>query len=223
VAKIQVDHFSDVLCIWAYVSHIRIAELQSEFGDDIAIEVHFFPVFGDVPGKIKKAWGDRGGIAAYSQHVQDVAEPFEHITLHEDVWLKNTPQSSLPVHLFLAAARLAEQQERTEVGVFSRYMTLVREAFFVHARDVAQYKTLLLLADEAGLPVDIVRQSVESGEAHAIICRDMYKAVELGIKSSPTLLFNEGRQQLAGNVGYRIIEANVRELLDNPAGQQSWC
>ena len=34
---------------------------------------------------------------------------------------------------------------------------------------------------------------------------------------------NEGRQLLAGNVGYRVIEANIRELLDTPGDQQSWC
>jgi hypothetical protein len=28
---------------------------------------------------------------------------------------------------------------------------------------------------------------------------------------------------LTGNVGYRILEANIRELLDSPPGQQSWC
>jgi hypothetical protein len=37
------------------------------------------------------------------------------------------------------------------------------------------------------------------------------------------LLFNEGRQRLTGNVGYRIIEANIRELLEGAPGQLSWC
>ena len=44
-----------------------------------------------------------------------------------------------------------------------------------------------------------------------------------GIQASPTLLLNEGRQRLGGNVGYRIIEANVRELLEGAPGQASWC
>ena len=40
---------------------------------------------------------------------------------------------------------------------------------------------------------------------------------------SPTLSLNEDRQRLAGNVGYRVIEANVRELLEGPAPEGSWC
>jgi len=43
------------------------------------------------------------------------------------------------------------------------------------------------------------------------------------IQASPTLLFNEGRQRLSGNVGYRIIEANIRDLIEGAPGQLSWC
>jgi hypothetical protein len=34
---------------------------------------------------------------------------------------------------------------------------------------------------------------------------------------------NEGRQKLYGNVGYRILDANVRELWERPQAQASWC
>jgi hypothetical protein len=34
---------------------------------------------------------------------------------------------------------------------------------------------------------------------------------------------NDGRQKLFGNVGYRLLEANVQELLRTPAGEASWC
>ena len=41
---------------------------------------------------------------------------------------------------------------------------------------------------------------------------------------SPTFILNEGRQKLYGNVGYRVIEANLQELLKSPdASQASWC
>jgi len=43
------------------------------------------------------------------------------------------------------------------------------------------------------------------------------------IQASPTLLFNEGRQRLSGNVGYRITEANIRDLIEGAPGQLSWC
>ena len=52
---------------------------------------------------------------------------------------------------------------------------------------------------------------------------DLDLARAQAIQASPTLLFNEGRQRLTGNVGYRIIEANIRELLERAPDQLSWC
>ena len=50
----------------------------------------------------------------------------------------------------------------------------------------------------------------------------MLGARQSDISVSPTYVFNNGRQRLTGNVGYRIIEANVKELLEQPHKQQSW-
>ena len=44
------------------------------------------------------------------------------------------------------------------------------------------------------------------------------------IEGSPSLVLNQGRQKLYGNVGFRIIEANILELLRQPrADDASWC
>jgi hypothetical protein len=43
------------------------------------------------------------------------------------------------------------------------------------------------------------------------------------LEGSPSYIMDNGRQKLYGNVGYHVIEANVRELLENPGGQASWC
>ena len=46
----------------------------------------------------------------------------------------------------------------------------------------------------------------------------------MNIQGSPSFVLNEGRQKLYGNVGYRILEANIHELLRaQPADQASWC
>ena len=53
---------------------------------------------------------------------------------------------------------------------------------------------------------------------------DYKDAESLGVKGSPTMILNQGRQKLYGNVGYRIIEANIQELLRDPhPDQASWC
>jgi predicted DsbA family dithiol-disulfide isomerase len=52
----------------------------------------------------------------------------------------------------------------------------------------------------------------------------MREKEQLHITGSPTIVLNEGRQKLYGNVGYGVIEANIKELLKSPdAGAASWC
>jgi len=59
--------------------------------------------------------------------------------------------------------------------------------------------------------------------AHALLYTKIAKACDQSVRASPIFVFNEGRQVLTGNVGYRVIEANVRELLHTLANQSSWC
>jgi hypothetical protein len=79
------------------------------------------------------------------------------------------------------------------------------------------------VADELNLPVASIEEKLRNGEAMAALCRDLELKDIHRVEGSPTYLLNEGRQRLYGNVGYRIIEANVVELLDQPEGQASWC
>ena len=223
MSQIRIDHYSDVLCIWAYVSHIRMEELIQSFGSKIDVHYHFFPVFGDVPGKIEKSWAHRGGVSAYRDHVLSVANKFGHVQVHPEVWVRATPNSSMPVHLYLAAVKLAQEKQVIAENSRVRFLQATRDAFFKEGRDIAQWAILHSLAEELGIHQASVEVEITSGAAHARVCADMQLAIEQQVNSSPTLIFNEGRQKLAGNVGYRIIEANVRELLENPAGQASWC
>ena len=105
---VVINHFSDVLCIWAYVAQIRIDELRREYNHAIQIEYHFTPVFGDVETRINNGWASKGGSQGYAQHVQEVAAQHLHIILHPDVWQTDIPKSSANAHLFLKAAQRTE-------------------------------------------------------------------------------------------------------------------
>lgn len=221
--KIHITHFSDILCVWAYISQIRIDELEKDFVDNITINYSLFPVFGDIHKKMQRQWHDRGGIEGYSQHVLSVAEQFQHLELNSEVWRTNTPTSSLPAHLFLSAIKKAEQESLLEAGAFTQFKKSIRQAFFTECADVSRHDVLLSLLKGTGLATDTVLYKINNGEAFATLSSDMQAAKDANVTSSPTLIFNEGRQRLEGNVGYKIIEANVRELLDCPNTMQSWC
>jgi predicted DsbA family dithiol-disulfide isomerase len=98
-----------------------------------------------------------------------------------------------------------------------------RQDFFTELADISDRKIQLKIAKVLGLRTNKIKAEIESGAASAELSRDFELTKEHHVTVSPTLIFNEGRQRLNGNVCYRVIEANIRELLANPPNEQSWC
>jgi predicted DsbA family dithiol-disulfide isomerase len=223
--KVRIQHFSDVLCVWAYVSQVRVDELKRQFGEQIEMDYHFVHVFGHAHQKLQMQWAQRGGTQAYGTHVREVVAKFDHVPVHEDIWVRDTPRSSLPAHLFLCALKLLEPGQADANGstAFERAAWAVREAFFRDLVDISKRDELMKIAERLKLPISQIEEILDTGAAHALLSEDIAMARDQSVRASPTLLFNEGRQVLTGNVGYRVIEANVRELLRAPPDQSSWC
>lgn len=76
----------------------------------------------------------------------------------------------------------------------------------------------------AGTDLADIHARLARGEAHTALMSDDQEAQALGIRGSPSLVLDAGRQTLYGNVGFGIIQANIAELLREPqAGAASWC
>jgi predicted DsbA family dithiol-disulfide isomerase len=224
VKRLPIVYFSDVLCVWAFFAELRLAEVRRAFGEQVELEYRFCPVFGDVPGKIASAWGSRGGYEGFGDHVRHAAQAFPEVTLHPDLWRNVRPASSASPHLYLKAVQLGDNEGKTATGTFERALRAMREAFFVRGLDIARREVQRGVGVEAGVGGAQVQDYLEDGRAHAALSADYKDAENLGVKGSPTMILNEGRQKLFGNVGYRIIEANIQELLRDPnPDQASWC
>jgi len=217
--RVKISYFTDALCVWAYVSQVRIDELKANFKNAVELDSRYFQVFGNVANKMDTAWKERGGLPAYRRHVREIVDKFGHVKLHE----REVPKSAMPAHLFLCAVRHLESSSRCAPGSSDRAAWAFRDAFFRHGRDISQGKVLFEIAESIGLPAAEIKDAIATGSAHAALAADLELARSQSIAASPTLLFNEGRQRLTGNVGYRIIEANIRELLEHAPGQLSWC
>jgi len=56
------------------------------------------------------------------------------------------------------------------------------------------------------------------------LSRDYQDADKMRVEGSPGFVLNEGRQKLYGNVGFRLMEVNIQELLRTPrTDEASWC
>lgn len=221
--QVSITYFSDVLCVWAYIAQLRVDEVKANFGDAVRFENRFCNVFGDTARKISAAWGNANGYERFNKHLRNSVVRFPEIKLSPDLWLKARPRSSAGAHLLLKAAQLTGKGTDGAEAADNAIRAL-RVAFFERNEDIATRTVQRRVCEAAGVDISRVEALIESGEAYAALMADYLDADTMKVTGSPTFLLNEGRQKLYGNVGYRVIEANVQELLREPmSGEASWC
>lgn len=229
---VRIEYFSDLLCIWAYASQIRLDELQKQFASDITIRYHFVPVFGCTQRHITEEWKDKGGFGGFNANVAKVSRQFPHVTVHPKIWTQNIPPTSASAHHFLKAVQLLQRKELIDAApqphlegrtLFESVAWAMRLAFFRDLENTAERHVQLAIAERHGLPIAELLRQLDNGEAMALVCEDMELQAKYNVKGSPTFVLNEGRQILYGNVGYKVIAANVEELVHRPDDQASWC
>jgi predicted DsbA family dithiol-disulfide isomerase len=226
---VEITYFSDVLCVWAYVSQARIDAVKEKFRAAVRIENRFCSVFGDTARKITSSWKDRGGYEGFNAHLRQVAERFPHIEIHPDIWLKTRPLTSASAHLFMTAVQQWEHQSEVTGGqsaanIFDQVVWSFRCAFFRDCRDISRWDVQCEIAEELGVNVNAIEECIHGGAAFARLAGDYQDADKMRIEGSPSFVLNEGRQKLYGNVGFHVMEANIQELLLTPrTDEASWC
>jgi predicted DsbA family dithiol-disulfide isomerase len=221
---IPIVYYSDVLCVWAYFAQLRVDAIQRTYGARVQFEYRFCSVFGDTARKISTAWATKGGYEGFNAHILHAASGFPEIKLNPAIWLSVRPASSMAPHLFLKAIQLGAIEGEWGLNVLEIAIRQMRAAFFGEAKDISDQEIHYNVAERASIDLDVIARFIKNGRAHAALATDYKEADISGVQGSPTFILNDGRQKLFGNVGYRIIEANIEELLRQPsADQASWC
>lgn len=215
---LEIDYYTDLLCVWAWIAQRRVDELNEQFGSQVNLRYRYLNIFGDTEGKIQAQWAQRDGWSGYADHVQHSAEKFEHAPVHTDLWRTNRPTTSANAHLILKAVELANDEATSQAFALS-----LRRAFFTEALDISDLRVLLDLCEQCQLAAIHIQSQLDSGAAMAALMNDYQQANSDGIKGSPSFVLDNSRQTLYGNVGYRVLAANVEELLKNPSDEASWC
>ena len=227
----KVYYFSDVLCIWAYVAHARLMEMANQFGEKVEIDGRFCSVFPDAHTKIKSVWKTRGEFEGFNSHLMEVAEKFPHVTVSKRIWLEAKPRTSTSPHGFLKAIQMIEEEDGNAAVPLPFAETLynkatwdIRCAFFRDARDISSWDVQCEIAEQLCMDSARIKEKLQSAQAIARLDADYQLSDSHQIEGSPTFMMNQGRQKLYGNVGYKLIEANVEEMLRNPnKDTASWC
>lgn len=215
---LTIDYYTDVLCVWAWIAQARIDELNKKLNSKIEINYYFIDVFGDVPTKMETQWGGKGGYIGFSEHVQNSVSGFTDAPVNPIVWTKTRPVTSGNVHLVIKAIQLM-YDKKTSIEM----ALLFRKAFFIDALDIGSIDVLMGIVSRNGLDIKTIEACLRDGSAMAALMSDYQQSKKMSLKGSPSYVIDGGRQVLYGNVGYRVILANIEELLHRPSDEASWC
>ncbi|MEZ0149254.1 MAG: DsbA family protein [Candidatus Reddybacter sp.] len=163
-------------------------------------------------------WQQKDGYAGFSEHVQRSAIDYENAPINPKIWSRVRPTTSANAHLILKALELVYDQQTSIDNAL-----MLRTAFFVDADDISQLNILYELVAAKGLDPDLLQARLCDGSAIAALMSDYQICKLQTIKGSPSYVIDGGRQILYGNVGYRVLRANIEELAKNSPEEASWC
>jgi predicted DsbA family dithiol-disulfide isomerase len=201
---IIVEYFTDVLCVWAWVSQQRIERLQQELGDKVELKFRYLDIFGDTQKKMQTQWADRGLYQGFAEHVKSSASCEPKAFINPKIWSQVKPTTSTNAHLILKAIELAYSAEKS-----SEVAAIIRQAFYIDAIDISNLKMLIQLLVEQKLDIELIETYLDNGQAIATLMTDYQYAKQQSLKGSPTYIIDNGRQVLFGNVSYPILLANI--------------
>jgi len=215
---VVIDYYSDVLCVWAWIAQRRIDELNDKLGGKIELRYHYLDVFGDAVNKIPTQWQEKGGFSGFARHVHQAVKPYPDAPVTSELWEVVRPNTSANAHLLLKAIEISFGKTKSIELALS-----IRQAFFINGEDIGQLAVLFSLAEKAGLDCQTIQQSIDNGSAMAALMADYQQAKAQSLKGSPSYIIDNGRQVLYGNVGYRVLLANIEEHINQPIEEASWC
>lgn len=219
-APLELTYYSDLLCVFAYASEVKVEALKEAHGERLKIVRRVCDSFGDTQKKIGEGWREKGGWEAYADHVSEIAGRFDHIALHADVWRRVRPASSHSPHLLMKALEISGADEAQQ----GKAAWTLREAFFAQAADIGRWDIQREVLRAAGIGTDAAEQAIGDGRAFAALAADLAAAEEQKIEGSPSFVLPDDRQKLYGDVGFRILDVNVRERLrGGEPGEPAWC
>ncbi len=217
-SPLTIEYYTDVLCVWAWIAQRRVDELNAETGSRIVLKHRYIDLFGDTVSRIRTQWGDRGLYDGFCDHVCEAAAPYTSAPINMNVWRKTRPHTSTNAHLLIKAVELSEGSQAA-----SDLALVLRKAFFIDALDIGNLEILMDIAKQQGLEAAAISEKINCGQAIASLMSDYQRGKEQGIKGSPSYVIDNGRQTLYGNIGYRVLAANINELLKHPSEEASWC
>ncbi|MFW6058352.1 MAG: DsbA family oxidoreductase [Persicimonas sp.] len=90
----------------------------------------------------------------------------------------------------------------------------VRHPFFRRNRNICQRDDQLAVAERVGVDPAGLERRLDNGSALAGLWEDEHARNEIGVRGSPTYVFENGRAVLYGDFPFSVLHSVVEELVN---------
>jgi len=115
------------------------------------------------------------------------------------------------------------EEETLSLSLAEKFQWRMRERFFVGNQNVALRSVQLELAEECDVPRGALEQRLDDGTGLCALWEDHARRESLGLRGSPTFVFDGGRAMLYGNFSEAVLHATVEELVKGLVAGGSDC
>lgn len=223
VKRIEFEYWSDPLCIWAYVAQSKLEAVLERHGDLLAPRYRVVPVFGSVPQRFSTGSWSKAGPQGRAEATQRVAREHGHDNVDGSCWLGDCPASSWAPGAALASVFAMVDDEKVSLQQAADYQWRMRQRFFVDNQNVARRSVQLELAEASDVPRAELEARLDDGTGMSRLWEDHARRESLGLRGSPTFVFDGGRAMLYGNFSEAVLNATVEELVKGLVAGGSEC
>lgn len=199
-APIRVDVWSDVQCIWCYISSARLRSAVAQFEGEVEVVHHSFELTPHAPVDIDR----EAQIRSHDMELGRMRQIMDQLTrLTGEEGLAYDPDRTRPTNSHLALELL---HHAGTLGLRAALTDRLFAAYFAEGRHLGRIDDLLALAEDAGLDLGSARDALEDRRHAAAVDADIARARSLGAQGVPFYVINgtwglAGAQPVAGLLG----------------------
>lgn len=211
---VEIYVFIDPLCPECWSLEPVIKKLQMEYSNYFTINM----LLGNEMRSLNSPVGSK-----YNALVQEMAKSYHETACRTgmpcdgDVWYEN--RLSTP-YLAILAIKAAELQGK---AIGSKYLRRVREALFLHKKNIAEEEVLISCAESVdGIDVNEFANDLHSENAKKAFNSDVKTTKEMDVETLPTMVFfnddiDEPGLKVQGLYNYQVYVNIIADMIgENP-------
>lgn len=188
MTTIKIDLVSDIACPWCAIGYARLQQALTTIPDiSVELEWHAFQLNPDknapqepILQALSKKYGrDENEMRASQEHMIQVAT---ELGLNFSQLQQRYTCNTFDGHRLVKWAATQNKADAMKLALF--------DAYFGHAKNVADHQVLAQCAEDAGLSKKEAAKILASDKFAAVVTADIAKYQQVGISSVPAFIIN---------------------------------